>query len=457
MILTFSRRYRYITVVLFFSLTYCWVYFSRAFDDPSHVSSNYSNPFGKTHGTEPDIFDIEPFDPEPLKSTCDNTKWTPGLIFTCDKSVGGIGNIHNSVLICVRFAIETGGALVMPRIVVRNPEDITEIRTSATTEMAYMFDTQHFVKSLQHACPQLQLYSDISQVNSSQTRQPEPLQIEDLFDPLPPGPKIWPDHPEEYRPKFYTWLQTQWPVEDQTLLAQKPAIIALQRSYLTFPKNYDSPAFVRNFGRILRFRNDARTLATRVLESLVKTHSLPPTLTHPTIASPIPSDGFFGAHLRTEKDAVETWTVTDPMWRYGRYDVQSVHYLAQAASTSLSHIYVASGNTSEIARFASDASSHQNYTFSVVTKFDLLEGQDLAMLNALVWDQQALVDFLVMLRASSFAGVGHSSFAWNIALKRHRLSSYEKYLEGPQQMNDEFSTIYGEVGGYPEYEACMWP
>jgi hypothetical protein len=81
-----------------------------------------------------------------------------------------------------------------------------------------------------------------------------------------------------------------------------------------------------------------------------------------------------------------------------------------------------------------------------------------AQLEALSWDQQGMVDFLVMLRASRFAGVGHSSFAWNVALVRHLFAQQKDHLKGPHLLkNDELSEVYGYPRQYPEYASCLWP
>jgi hypothetical protein len=127
----------------------------------------------------------------------------------------------------------------------------------------------------------------------------------------------------------------------------------------------------------------------------------------------------------------------------------------------LSIIYIASGNATEVSNFAADARAWKGgQNLIVTTKFDLLKGSDLALLNSLAWDQQALVDFLVLLVATQFGGVGHSNFAWNIALKRHRYSKMtgsDHLQNGPYTSSDEYSQIYSEVGRYAEYSCCMWP
>lgn len=101
----------------------------------------------------------------------------------------------------------------------------------------------------------------------------------------------------------------------------------------------------------------------------------------------------------------------DSRFNNSRYEVQTSLFLEQAAAANLPVMYVASGNQTEVARFRKDARLTHN--MAIVTKSELLEEQDLEQLQRLTWDQQALVDFLVMLKASGFSGVGHSSFALN--------------------------------------------
>jgi hypothetical protein len=65
-----------------------------------------------------DVLDHEidgPMNLGPLTELCSNTKWQPGLIAKCQALPGGIGNIRNMFLNCVRFAIEAGGLSPHPQ------------------------------------------------------------------------------------------------------------------------------------------------------------------------------------------------------------------------------------------------------------------------------------------------------------------------------------------------------
>ncbi|TDZ32142.1 hypothetical protein C8035_v000736 [Colletotrichum spinosum] len=390
-----------------------------------------------------DVFDFPPLDSDAVRAGCDATEWDTKskfqVVFTCENSVGGIGNIRNSVLNCVRYAVLAGGSLVMPRIVVRDESDISQIRTGKKVNLDYMFDREHFVRSLNASCPQLRLFNSSDDVAArlgpprtwSVGLFPESLIEEEKI------PSTGIPHPEKWKEQLHAWLKQ---IDEKTDNAptgrpnEGPFVVDLGRSYLTYPIYSDGEAFATTFGNMLKFRSDARELATRAMLRIGRS--------------------FFGAHLRTEKDAMENWNPADPTWEWSEYGKQTDAYLDQAARSDLRVVYVASGNATEVGIFAGQAHARG---VAVVTKTDLLSGRDLARLGALAWDQQALVDFLVMLGAAQFGGIGHSSFAWNIALKRHLFAQERDHLSGPQMLSDDMSQIYGIPGKWPEYAACLWP
>ena len=53
-------------------------------------------------------------DPEPIRQKCDETNFQEGLIWQCAAVNGGIGNVANMVLNCVRYAVEAGGMSLPP-------------------------------------------------------------------------------------------------------------------------------------------------------------------------------------------------------------------------------------------------------------------------------------------------------------------------------------------------------
>ncbi|GKT55012.1 hypothetical protein ColTof4_08127 [Colletotrichum tofieldiae] len=416
-----------------------------------------------------DIFDFPPIESEAIKSVCAATAWDTRtameVVFTCENSVGGVGNIRNSVLNCVRYAMLAGGSLVMPKIVARDDSDINVIRTGERRGLGYMFDVEHFVESLRLSCPQLRLYNNTDAVFKA-LGQPKTFTM-GLFPELlvdkNGAPNTGITHPELWKGKLYEWLgQVDTKLGPTGQPTRGPFIVELGRSYMTFPIYSDGDGFATSFGDILKFRADTRQLATTTLRRMAEQFNFESALPKPVSAanitppeSPVLKNAYFGAHLRVERDAMINWSPTMEMWAWSDYGKQTTAYMEQAMNANLSLIYVASGETAHVETFKTEAATKG---ITVIKKQDVL-GEDIEKLDRLAWDQQALVDYLVMLKASQFGGVAHSSFAWNVALKRHILVRDPKksYLDGPQMLSDEFSQVYGEPRKYPEYALCLWP
>ncbi|KAK1585186.1 uncharacterized protein LY79DRAFT_591707 [Colletotrichum navitas] len=352
-----------------------------------------------------DYFDHPPLDSSEVRSVCNGQKWDSNtnteVVFTCDNSVGEIVDTRNSILNCVRYAIPAGGSLVMPRIIVRKG-------SGKGKHVGYTFDADHFIKSLRLSCPLLRLYDDVEEKIPSTGIQ----------------------HPNRWRGQLYDWLgQVQTDV---------------------------SPTGRPNYGgHILKFRPDARELATKALLQMAKISGSK--LTQPegdaapskpgTYAGTIPENAYLGIYLQEGKDSEETRTLFAET-------KQTADYLEQAVDAGLSLVYIANGDATQVKSLKSEAKAK---SITVVTKQDFLGNKN--GLENLQRDQQALVDFLVLLSASHFSGAACSSFSWNVALKRHLLvqSPRRKHWDGPQTFKNRPNHLHGEPESCPEFFACLWP
>jgi hypothetical protein len=265
---------------------------------------------------------------------------------------------------------------------------------------------------------------------------------------LPEAPGVM-AAPSEWLAGFRAFLNESAPNFSES----KPVVINMGTPLLQFPLSYDDPKFVATFGRILRFREDTRRLASTVLYALNKQYNL----NLDASATGIPADKFYGAHLRTAADAAAGgWTP---------YAIQSGNYLDSATSHYLPIIYLACGNPTDRTLFTSTAT---NMNITVLTKREILSdpefSDELAEMESLTWDQQALIDWEVLLRSSMFGGTWESSFAWNIALRRHVVvgggtwigrgkeipfSQSPTSLSGPSPTLPPFSTSAPPVGFTP--------
>ncbi|KAK8082158.1 hypothetical protein PG996_000939 [Apiospora saccharicola] len=403
------------------------------------VSFNVRPPKHKGGGVDDLSSPRAPFVAWPLKRVCDEqtaaAAAVPGLVFLCDNNSGGPGNIRNYILTCIRYAIEAGASgLVMPRIATRSPTNLAGLR-AGSQPLGYMFDEAHFRTALGAACPQIELYETLEDVprqrrpatftaqggkggsgNGQGTglamrtdgvvgANPEEIRPKDFgarggCDRREPN-----RHAHRFGPQFRKWLNES--AVERGLgppRREHPRVVRLAWGVLwDWIARADGPEFVATFGGLLRVREDVLALGERVVDAMrreVKAKA----------ADMKNRKRFLGIHLRTENDVLENWP---------SYKLQLDGYLAAAESLGYRKTvaYLATGNQTEATNFAQAAASRLQVT--VRSKESLLQGKDLKALQNLTWDQQALVDFVVLLRSDYFVGVSPSSFSINVALKRH--------------------------------------
>lgn len=418
-----NRRYATVAITLLVGI-WLWVAFDRPYKFPDHIPWNiYSN---SPQAPPNDVFDFPPLTSPAIKSVCEKTQWNSSLIFTCDSPSGNFAEVRNSILHCVRYAMAAGGSLVIPKIILN--EDYGGLVAGNTTGLDHLFDVDHFTKSLELSCPQLQLYGHASDVKGV-GHEPVSLAPETL---LRTGGATY---ASDWRDALSKWL-TKYISAD----TEGPVIISLSRSYLHYPIHSDDEKFALHFGKILRIRSDARHLATTAFFELKHNFA---------------KLGFLAAYLDT---APNPDRLTKEDQDYARYEKQSQLYLDYAVANNISTIYIASSRGIDIPRFVLDATTKN---IIVKGKFDLLSGTDLETLKDMTTIQREMVDYLIMATAlvkthiPAFIGVGFSSFCWNIALKRFGREVGVPSDPG-QLLHDGFNVLYGKAGERSAFQESMW-
>ncbi len=377
----------------------------------------------------------------PLGRVCNETKFQPGLVFVCDNNSGGIGNIRNFILTCIRYAIDAGASgIIMPGIQRRSEEDLANIFTTKIQPFDYFFDPEHFLSAMSTFCPQIKVYKEAKDIPGKVLAvnefYPKDLNVDlDGCD----GRGIN-RHLDQFRTKFDAWLEKE---------KRKPSLkepITIRFKWATFfewPIYRDGPEFATTFGDLLRIRKDIQELAAITLREMATFVGTAPVETTKLNAP------FLGVHLRTESDALGFWP---------NFDEQSGGYLEQAKEYRLKHAYLACGDAAEGHRFAQRAL--ETVQLNVTSKLDLLKGNDLKRLTDLSWDQQALVDFLVLTKSAHFTGCSFSSFTMNIEFKRHLMTDgiHTRQWRSP---GDIYSTLVGRFeswyGVWMFMYECMCP
>ncbi|KAI1090666.1 hypothetical protein F5B19DRAFT_462375 [Rostrohypoxylon terebratum] len=361
-----------------------------------------------------------PFISWPLRRVCAESTYVPGLVFVCDNNSGGPGNIRNYILTCIRYAIDAGATgLVLPRIRARSVSNLDNLFRESRP-FGYMFDEAHFRAAIEGACPRITVYSDIEHVpGARQKARREGRNIENIVERVTPkhfgGSRAGCDqrdpnrYTDQFGAAFRGWIRSSaaergWAPADDV---ENPRLIRLSWGVLwDWPVYRDGPEFAATFGGLLKVRDDILDIA----DQLVALMRVIATSKKGTEAAA--GQSFLGIHLRTESDALSQWP---------SYENQTKNYLREAANQGYQGrvAYLASGNQTEAEKLAREAL--KTLELDMRTKYDLLENseEELGKLKELSWDQQALVDFVVLLNCDYFTGVSPSSFSINVALKRH--------------------------------------
>lgn len=309
--------------------------------------------------------------------------------------------------------------------------------------LSYIFDTEHFYNTMQADCPQLRF------VNESDPL----LHIPPKSAGLPISPKAlqptkWAYillHPEMWRPTLDVWL-AEFVIKPRggiPFTAQDPVRLSFDDGVqFSWPTAYDGPDFKRDWGLAAQFPRNIRELSARVLYRLYQSAGCRQD------PAQISRGCFLGVHIRTEDDAaVEHWD---------SYETQLFHVREQLLTNQLAVLYIATGKRSDVERLRRDVSdvlvAVNDTTYApvrVLEKWDLVDEEDIMRMDELTWDQAAVVDFEVMLRATRFAGIWESSWSWMIALTRHLHAPLVDPYQAATTYEDGLSIIYGEQGAQP--------
>jgi hypothetical protein len=403
------------------------------------------------------------YDINPLKDLCATREWKQGLVVKCMPPPGGVGNVKNMLLNCLRFAFEAGATgLIIPEITGRG-SDLKNINTDVRFPLSHFFDKEHFTSSLSTACPQIHLYADQSELAIyPTTKQEHFIAPKDLSPNFHPVATTVIESVASWHLAFHAWLNTTAP----SYSASQPVLVAFSFQLLRFPLDFDDAYFVATFGRLFRFREDIRRLAATVLYSMNTKYHLDLDVNKQGVEA----GKYYGAHLRTAGDAAAVG--------WPNYTTQAENYLSAAQAANLTLIYLTSGNPKDTERFSSSAA---NLSISVATKTLLLSEpgfeDEKKQMEELSWDQQGGIDYEVLLRSSFFGGMFESSFSWNAALRRHVVVGGGRWQsigagkqgveiemggngeDGTESFRDPLSVIFGPVnlGIRWQFPLALWP
>lgn len=398
--------------------------------------------------------------------------------------------MHVASIVIVTDGPPSPAQLVLPRITRRSPADIANLHGEQQAKgqpIDYMFSSEHLLTSLQSSCPQMRVYRSLDDLyDKPSLLKPFVVSMGMLTD----GVEFLNGtqtsilmHPQNVTRRFDELYELELPLEKR----HYPVRVDLQETVFAWPAHHDGEAFRRDFGRLLRVRDDVRLLAGSGLWELAHRFGLQLDPRRGIAHNPAQDRNprFVGAHLRTEKDVAlsparegDPSGGQDPRPVFPGYDAQAGYFLDYLASSEVPGrvVYLATGlhgEDSDVRRFAAKVNE---LGATVVTKRDILApGEVAALNNRLTWDQRSLVDYEIMLRAGFVLGIVESSFAWNLALRRGNAygggsngvgAEYGGFMEvpsmdprkpGTMMWQDRYSKLFGDSDRAVSMYYGMWP
>ncbi|CAK7268537.1 hypothetical protein SEPCBS57363_003145 [Sporothrix epigloea] len=367
----------------------------------------------------------------PIRAKCDSVKFQPGLIWHCELVNGGIGNVGNMWLNCVRYAMEAGASyIILPRTGARSDSDLVNLGdASHSVELDSLYDVEYFLENWKQACPQLRAVRLEKEIPAIPPISQAPAIKANRVTALPRNKELMLDA-TGWRKGFDTWMTDNVPAYQNMSL--KEPVRVIQRVALShWNREAHAPDFACAFPRLFRFPDKMRRLAASVLWKMEKqtgkavvsdavlfsdlvmatdqSKQIDESASVVTSLGPgrLPPQGYLGAHLRVAQDAANA--------KWPGYEAQAPAYLDEAVASKLSVVYLATGSAQHRKMFKADAAKRK---IDVFTKEGLLDKDELAELQSMTWDQQAIVDFEVLVHSSRFAGFVRSSFSWVVAIRR---------------------------------------
>ncbi|OAA61927.1 hypothetical protein SPI_04786 [Niveomyces insectorum RCEF 264] len=339
-------------------------------------------------------------DPEPIRRKCADTTFQAGLVWHCELVNGGIGNVGNMWLNCLRYALEAGATtVILPRIGARNADDLGDLGSDAhSVDLDTLYDVDYFLDVWPQICPSLRAVRNDSAVANLPPRADSPR-----LTPNTHNRQLILD-PTGWRAAFDAWLANPAGGRAGNMSAAAPVRVQQRIALAHWDRAAEDPAFAHAFARLFQFPEPLRRLAATVLWQLEQ-----------TAGAPMVADAVLFPELATadpDTDGVVTSLGTGRVVAGGSTGAAGSGGGGGGAGFLGAHLR----------RFRDDAAATGTIA-RVATKEDLLEASadtadERAALATLSWDQQAIVDFEVLVHSGYFAGFVRSSFSWVVAVRR---------------------------------------
>jgi hypothetical protein len=338
-----------------------------------------------------------------LRILCGNTTWRPGMWLQCHSYAGenktgihgGLNNARNRLQTCVRLAIDSGsGLIIAPVATIRNSENPSEFSHTLECPDTY-WDINNMALELQQHCPQLELRfcGNISGIDTIVPTEPRHY-----------SGNVY--HNGTFREMIDSTLKN---ASIQTLDPAHPVAVSFGDSYIAWNYTASNELLLRkSLFKILPFNSELLDFSDQILQS------------------PQLSQGFVGVHLRGEQD----WP-----GEFGNRDEQMDAYIAEIEHVNetrdIKIVYVSCGWQDAIGWFRAKL-EQRGYTVHDKWTLSADFPEMMARLEALSFDQKAIVEYQVLVGADYWYGVLLSTMSALVAYARtvdHPEAFFPTYIQ----------------------------
>ena len=383
-------RYLFLTVFLFFWLIA--VYSLRAvlhipdLEFDSSLAPHWSSP----SDTSEDISTVSD-----LRRLCEDTAWNDGLWIQCHsngkkdndgkKSVhGGLNNIRNRVQTCLRVAIDAGAGVIIPSVSTRSPINLKDLRAGTPINASNFWNMEYMRDALATQCPQLQIRFDWKD-------------IETRLD----GPSRYYKHARYQKGTFRemtTSILDKAKLNTEQIFPDKPVAISFGDTFLAwdYEKSGELATVRKDLFKTIIYNQTLLDISSQILKS------------------PQLQGGFIGVHLRAETDWPRSFGKAKDQMRLYTKEMEA---LERTKKSDLRTIYVSCGNQTGIQAFREWVAP---LGYTVHDKWSILaqDSETLARVEALLFDEKAVVEYQMLRNANFFVGPVMSSMSSLIAYAR---------------------------------------
>ncbi|TAQ88169.1 hypothetical protein B7494_g3476 [Chlorociboria aeruginascens] len=339
-----------------------------------------------------------PLTTSPLTALCSSITWTPGLWLQChsycgknDTSIcGGLNNARNRIQTCLRLAIDSGAGLILPKVTRRNPANLGQINTHEEVCPDFFWDIKYLTQTLGEQCPQLEFRfcGDISGIE------------EDRILATPNRPYISEKyHTDTFREMVLARVD-EASIPHTSISPSSPVAISFGDPYIgwNYTLSRELSTIRKSLFKSLRFNHALLDISSKIQ------------------SAPELKNGFFGVHLRGERDwPAQFGTVDQQMDHY----IKSIEQVQTALEEPLKTVYVSCGDQGAIEWLRQRL---EPMGYIVHDKWTLLsedKNQEiLQQIEEFGFDQKAIVEYQTLVGADYWMGVVMSSMSSLIAFAR---------------------------------------